>query len=411
MAAQGAYSVSQVNQYIKCMFQEDGFLHSITVAGEVGSCKDHSSGHLYFTLKDGAAAIACVMFAGSRKTGLSFPLTEGQSVEVSGSIEVFERDGRYQLYARRIRMAGVGLLYEEYHRRKREMEARGWFDPARKKPIPAYAQRIGVVTAATGAAIRDIIQVARRRNPYVDIWLSPATVQGEEAPASIAAALYRLYRAAPDVIILGRGGGSLEDLMAFNSMEVGEAIAASPIPLITAIGHETDTTLADFVSDMRAPTPSAAAQLAVFDLALLEEALAALGRSLDKSIERRLLQARNAMQRLSSRWESKSPMARLREKKFQKMLLEERWERAMARRLEAAKNRLGLLAARMEACSPLARLDKGYAYVENVRGRGLKRLEDVALGENIFVHLRDGRICARVEQITPGDLVEGCGDE
>ena len=252
------YTVAQVNAYIKNMFTQDFLLHAITVRGEVSNCKYHSSGHVYFTLKDSAGAIACVMFAGSRK-GLSFRMEDGQQVQVTGTVDVYERDGRYQLYARQIERDGEGKLYERFAELKRKLEELGMFSPEYKQEIPKYIHTLGIVTAPTGAAVRDIINISTRRNPYIQIILYPAIVQGDQAAASIVRGIEVLTKRAVDVIIVGRGGGSIEDLWAFNEEEVAEAIFNCPIPIISAVGHETDTTIADYVADMRAPTPSAAA--------------------------------------------------------------------------------------------------------------------------------------------------------
>ena len=259
------YTVSQVNNYIKNMFTQDFMLNRIAVQGEVSNCKYHSSGHLYFSLKDGGGAIACVMFAGQRK-GLAFSMKNGDRVVVNGSVSVYERDGRYQLYAREIRLEGEGALYEQFLALKRQLEEMGMFAPEYKRPIPSYIRRLGVVTAPTGAAIQDIRNIAGRRNPYVQIILYPALVQGEGAASSIVRGIEALDELGVDVIIVGRGGGSMEDLWAFNEEPVARAIFQCRTPVISAVGHETDVTIADFAADLRAPTPSAAAELAVFDI-------------------------------------------------------------------------------------------------------------------------------------------------
>ncbi len=245
-------------------------LQSIRVRGEISNCKYHSSGHIYFTLKDAKAAIACVMFAGSR-SGLAFRLQEGQQVVVDGGMDVYERDGKYQLYARAITRDGTGQLYERFEQLKRELAELGMFAEEYKRPIPEIIRTLGVVTAPTGAAVRDIIQIASRRNPYVQMILYPAIVQGDQAVASIINGIHALTAFSVDVIIVGRGGGSIEDLWAFNEREVAQAIFDCPVPIISAVGHETDTTIADFAADLRAPTPSAAAELAVCEFSRLEE--------------------------------------------------------------------------------------------------------------------------------------------
>ena len=258
------YTVKQVNSYIKNMFNQDFMLNRIYVKGEVSNCKYHTSGHIYFSLKDESGTIACIMFAGSR-SGLSFRMQEGQQVIVLGYISVYERDGRYQLYAREIVRDGAGALYEKFEALKKELAEMGMFAPEYKQPIPAYARTVGIVTAPTGAAVRDIINIAHRRNPFVQLILYPALVQGEEAPQSIVRGIRALETYGVDVMIVGRGGGSMEDLWAFNEECVARAVFECSVPVISAVGHETDTTIIDFVADLRAPTPSAAAELAVYE--------------------------------------------------------------------------------------------------------------------------------------------------
>lgn len=257
------YTVEQVNRYIKNMFDQDFMLNRIYVKGEVSNCKYHPKGHIYFSLKDESGTISCILFAGSRG-GIAFRMQDGQQVVVSGTVTTYERDGKYQLYAKEIILDGAGLLAQRFQELKEELEEMGMFDAGYKRPVPMYAQRIGIVTAPTGAAIRDIIHIAKRRNPYVQLIISPALVQGEGAKESIVKAIKRLEMQDVDVIIVGRGGGSMEDLWAFNEEEVARAIFECPIPVISAVGHETDTTIADYVADLRAPTPSAAAELSVY---------------------------------------------------------------------------------------------------------------------------------------------------
>ena len=284
------YSVGQVNTYIQNMFAQDFMLHQISIKGEVSNCKYHSSGHIYFTLKDQTGTIAAVMFSRYRR-GLAFQMKEGDKVVVTGSVEVYERDGKYQLYAREIELEGAGNLYLKFEALKRELEEMGMFDAAYKKPIPRYATRIGIVTAPTGAAIQDIRNIAARRNPYVQLILYPALVQGDGAAASIVRGIHALDVLGVDVIIVGRGGGSIEDLWAFNEEEVARAIFACNTPVISAVGHQTDTTISDYVADLRAPTPSAAAELAVFEvdrvLDMLQNGRELLMRRLQQQIEKK----------------------------------------------------------------------------------------------------------------------------
>ena len=266
------YTVGQVNNYIKRMFNQDFALNNIYIKGEVSNCKYHTSGHIYFTLKDRTGVISAIMFAGNR-SGLKFKMEEGQKVVVLGSVSVYERDGKYQIYAKEIILEGAGLLYQRFEQLKVELEEMGLFDPMYKKPIPRYATRIGICTAQTGAAIQDIINITTRRNPYVQLYLYPCLVQGADAAKDIVNGIRCLDSMNLDTIIVGRGGGSIEDLWAFNEKIVAEAIFNCNTPIISAVGHETDTTIADYVSDRRAPTPSAAAELAVFDYMEFENKL------------------------------------------------------------------------------------------------------------------------------------------
>ena len=267
------YSVGQVNTYIRNMFAQDFMMQRISIKGEVSNCKYHTSGHIYFTLKDEVGTINAIMFAGNRK-GLSFPMKEGDKVIATGFVEVYERDGKYQLYAREIELDGAGNLYLKFEALKHELEEMGMFAAEYKKPIPKYAMRIGVVTAPTGAAVRDIQNIAGRRNPFVQLILYPALVQGDGAVESIVNGIHALDMLGLDVLIVGRGGGSIEDLWAFNEESVARAIFECETPVISAVGHETDTTIADYVADLRAPTPSAAAELAVFDYYAVKEQMA-----------------------------------------------------------------------------------------------------------------------------------------
>ncbi len=295
MEIRNVVTVGQLNSYIKNMFTQDYLLQRIFVKGEVSNCKYHSSGHIYFTLKDSRGTISCVMFAGSR-SGLSFRMSEGQQVIVGGTVDVYERDGKYQLYAKQIMLDGSGQLYERFEMLKRELEESGMFAREYKQPIPRFIRTLGVVTADTGAAVRDIIQVAGRRNPYVQIILYPAIVQGEAAVGSIVRGIRALEALGVDVMIVGRGGGSIEDLWAFNEREVAQAVFDCSVPVISAVGHETDTTIIDFVSDLRAPTPSAAAELAVTDirevLGELEGRKDALARLMQRRIQEKRMKAR-----------------------------------------------------------------------------------------------------------------------
>ncbi len=392
---QNIYTVAQINSYIKNMFTQDYMLQSIMVKGEVSNCKYHSSGHIYFTLKDAKGTIACVMFA-SYRNGMDFQMREGQQVVVGGSVDVYERDGKYQLYARQIQLDGAGALYERYERLKLELEERGMFAPQYKQPIPGYIRTLGVVTAATGAAVRDIMNIAGRRNPYVQIILYPAIVQGDAAPASIVNGIHALERMDVDVIIVGRGGGSIEDLWAFNEEVVAQAIFDCPVPVISAVGHETDTTIADFVADLRAPTPSAAAELAVYDIGHLEDRLEEYACTLQHMCRKVIRHYRQEVEQYSVRMRYLSPLNTIRTKRTQALSLEERLQNLMERRLRDGRHRLALYVEQMKGLSPLDKLNQGYAYVADDTGRTLTSVGQVDVGDRMTVYVKDGSLQAQV---------------
>ena len=405
----GVYSVSQVNGYIRNMFEQDFVLNRISVRGEVSNCKYHSTGHLYFTMKDHGGAIACVMFASSRKR-TDPKLEEGMQVICDGSIRIYERDGKYQLYVSRITREGTGELFRIFEERKRELEEMGMFSPDYKKPIPPYGMKIGVVTAETGAAIHDIINVASRRNPYVQLILSPAQVQGEGAAESIAAAIRRLDAAGTDCMIVGRGGGSIEDLWAFNEEVVARAIFYCDTPVISAVGHETDFTIADFVADLRAPTPSAAAELAVFDYARLEETLLGHTDHLDMLMARKLELVKGRLEQNTLRLKRMHPGARLDRNRRQAEHLKEQLKGFMDRILTDRKHRLELAAGMLEARSPLSRLTGGFAYVAGADGRPVGSVGELNVGAPVSLRFRDGRAEAEITGVTPENVpsTESC---
>lgn len=392
------YSVGQVNTYIKNMFAQDFMLHHISVKGEVSNCKYHSSGHIYFTLKDSTGTIQAVMFAGNRR-GLRFQMKEGDNVVVTGSIEVYERDGKYQLYAREIALEGAGDLYQKYEALKRELEEMGMFAPEYKQSIPKYAKTVGIVTAPTGAAIQDIRNIAGRRNPYVQLILYPALVQGEGAVASIVQGIQAMESLQPDVLIVGRGGGSIEDLWAFNEEAVARAIFECSIPVISAVGHETDTTIADFVADLRAPTPSAAAELAVFDIQSFYEKLAHEKMQMNRRMEARLERAKQKEEYLAKQLQLLSPENQINSKRQYAMDLEERLGQLMQRTLRENQHRLELLAGALDGLSPAKKLSQGYSVVRNRQGKNIRKTEDVKTGETLQIHVTDGSIEAEVTAV------------
>ena len=389
------YTVRQVNSYIKNMFAQDFMLNRIYVKGEVSNLKYHTSGHIYFSLKDESGTIACVMFAGSR-SGLSFRMEEGQQIIVLGVVDVYARDGKYQLYARKIVRDGVGLLYERFELLKKELQEMGMFAPEYKQKIPKYIRRLGVVTAPTGAAVRDIINITKRRNPFVQIILYPALVQGEGASESIVKGIHALEAEKVDVMIVGRGGGSMEDLWAFNEEAVARAVFDCSVPVISAVGHETDTTIIDFVADLRAPTPSAAAELAVYDFMEMKKNLKLREERLLHFMQLILERKRQKLEQYSLRMRAYHPQQRLNEQRQFAADAENRLRREMMRRLEQEKYRLGLMAERLKGLSPLEKLSQGYAYVENSSGANVRTVSNVKQGEQITVYVTNGRIRAEV---------------
>lgn len=401
------------------MFSQDFLLRRLSVKGEVSNCKYHTSGHIYFTLKDRGGTLAAVMFAGQRR-GLQFRLEEGQQVVVKGTVDVYERDGKYQLYAQEIELAGRGDLYVKFEKLLRELEEMGMFDAQYKRPIPKYAKRVGIVTAPTGAAVRDIINISKRRNPYVQLVLYPALVQGEGAKDSIVHGIQTLDAMGLDVLIVGRGGGSIEDLWAFNEEAVARAIFACETPVISAVGHETDVTIADYVADLRAPTPSAAAELAVFDHGQFLADLEARKRKLDREMGFFLDSVKGRLKRDELKIRIHHPQRIINEKRQRladiedvmnrrlgKMLDDSRrgvtmkadtLERIMERRLEQDKKRLALASGKLWGLSPLKKLGQGYGFVTDESGARLASVKQAPVGSKIHVQVADGKLTASVEK-------------
>ena len=377
------YSVGQVNTYIKNMFAQDFMLMRISVKGEVSNCKYHSSGHIYFTIKDASGTLNAIMFAGNRR-GLTFPMKEGDKVIVTGSVEVYERDGKYQLYAREISLDGAGNLYLKFEALKRELEEMGMFAPEYKKPVPAYVRKVGIVTAPTGAAVQDIRNIASRRNPYVQLILYPALVQGEGAAASIVNGIHALDALGVDVIIVGRGGGSIEDLWAFNEEIVARAIFECETPVISAVGHE---------------TASAAAELAVYDYRTVNVQMEAYQRRMDQLLFQKLETARLHIEKYQTRIKYLSPEIRLRENRKYAIDLEETITRRLEQILTDRKHRFALLSERMDGVSPLKKLSQGYAYVQDVQGKTLTDANQVKTGDAIRIHLLNGQLKASVTEV------------
>jgi len=415
----GVYSVTQVNSYIKNMFTEDFLLRRISVKGEVSNCKYHTSGHIYFTLKDSKGTLSAVMFAGQRR-GLKFHMAEGQQVVVKGTVDVYERDGRYQLYASEIELSGRGDLYVQYEKLLRELEEMGMFAAQYKRPVPRYAKTVGIVTAPTGAAIRDIINISRRRNPYVQLILYPALVQGEGAKDSIVRGIKTLDAMGLDVLIVGRGGGSIEDLWAFNEEVVARAIFSCDTPVISAVGHETDVTIADYVADLRAPTPSAAAELAVFDYVRFQADLLARRQKLLREMGFFLDQVKGRQKQAELKIKLHHPRHVIREKRQRLADLEDTLNRritdlimedrrktgsrkewlasAMNQRMEQDKKRLALISGKIWGLSPLKKLSQGYGFVTDGDGNRVESVKQTPPGCEIAVQVVDGKLRARVEE-------------
>lgn len=391
-------TVSQINRYIANLFKQDYTLSGIQVKGEISGCKYHYSGHIYFTLKDAGAAISCVMFSSQRK-GLDFTLEDGQSVIVTGQISVFERDGRYQLYARSIAQDGVGRLYEEYEKLKKRLLAEGLFDEQRKKPIPRYASKIGVVTAETGAVIQDICNVTYRRNPYVQLYLYPAKVQGEGAAQTVIEGIHYFEQTVVDTIIIGRGGGSVEDLWCFNDEVLARVIADCTKPIISAVGHETDTTISDYAADLRAPTPSAAAELAVYSWREMEIGLREYRNDLRQAMHQILKVRKLELQKYMVLLQHVSPEDILRQKRLVLADSQERLQRLMEKRLTDAKHRLALYAEEMKGLSPLQKLQSGYTYTADEAGNHIDSVQSLEKGQHLTLTFADGQADVTVDEI------------
>ena len=389
------FSVGQINRYVKNMFTQDFILQKIYVKGEVSNCKYHTSGHIYFSLKDETGVLSCVMFAGHRR-GLAFRMKDGDRVVVGGAVDVYERDGRYQLYAKEISLEGAGALYERFLALKTELEEMGMFAQEYKQPIPAFIHRLGVVTAPTGAAVQDIRNISLRRDPYLQIILYPALVQGEGAADSIVRGIHMLDQAEVDVIIVGRGGGSIEDLWAFNEEKVARAIFECRTPIISAVGHETDFTIADYVADLRASTPSAAAELAVADFRQILQNIAGLRDRMQKAMQRRAELGRAQLMQYQMRFQYLNPEAKLRDNRQRLADLDELLRRAMKNRIAEERHMLGIYLERYRGLSPLYKLNQGYSFVSDREGNGIISTKQVHSGDLLEISVTDGVIEAEV---------------
>ena len=400
------YSVGQVNQYIKNMFAQDYLLHDISIRGEVSNCKYHSTGHIYFTLKEEGAAIACVLFATYKRT-LSFRLEDGNKVIVRGSVESYVRDGKYQIYVKSVERDGEGDLFLAFEELKKKLSAQGMFDEEYKRPIPELVSRVGIVTAPTGAAIRDIISVSKRRNPYIELIIAPAIVQGEEAPASIVAGIEQLEKYGVDVIIVGRGGGSMEDLWGFNDEMVAHAIFQCEVPVISAVGHETDFTIADFVSDLRAPTPSAAAELAVCDIEELFSRIASYEQMLQRRMQEHLRIMKMKLSFYSDRLHRSAPLSKVKEQRMELVHYEERLQTEILQVISHKRKQMELYIERMKAQSPLEKLSSGMAYVSGKDGVRCSGVSGLSEGDELLLRMKDGVAEVSVLSVDKGVKLNG----
>ena len=397
-----AWTVSQLTRYLQALVHSQEALQNLWVRGEVSTVSRPASGHVYFTLKDERAQIRCVVWR-EDVDGLEVQPEQGRAVEVHGYLDIYGPRGTYQLYVDQIRPLGEGVLFQAFLRLKARLEAEGLFAAHRKQPLPPFPRVIGVVTSLTGAALRDILNTLRRRYPLVEVWLAPTLVQGEEAPRQVVAALERVIRASPDVIILARGGGSLEDLWAFNDERVVRAVAESPIPVVTGVGHETDFTLVDFAADRRAPTPTGAAEMATPDREELIRHLDHLRARLARAMERVIRFQEQVLLGWNRRLNQVSPVYTLRQERLRLDELSRRMTQAILHRLERERLRLSGWEQRLHGLDPKAPLRRGYAWVLDERGRLVREAAQVHVGERVHVHLYRGRLVTRVEDVHPDE--------
>lgn len=393
------YSVEQVNNYIKNMFDSDFLLNNINVSGEVSNCKYHSSGHIYFTLKDASGTLSAIMFAGSRRTGLDFKLEDGMKVVCTGNVSVFEAAGKYQIYVKQIKKEGSGELYKRFLMLKEKLNEMGLFDKMYKKPIPKNIKKLGIVTARTGAAVHDIVSVSRRRNPGIELVLFPAKVQGEGAAESVCLGIEMLDAMGVDTIIVGRGGGSIEDLWAFNEEMVVRTVFNCDTPIISAVGHETDFTIIDFVSDMRAPTPSAAAELAVDNVSESIRQLSDYKYNLDSMIDTKINNYRERLNNYLFAINKLSPNNILNNKRIILDDISDRLNLYINSIMERKRAEFKLLVARLNALSPLTKLESGYSYVESLDGKNISSVTEVSRGDKIKIYVKDGLINTTVTDV------------
>ncbi len=412
MELEAALTVSQVNRYLKDLMDGDPVLSSVAVEGEISNFKrQYPSGHLYFSLKDAEGQLRCVMFRSSAET-LSFDPKDGDAVRAYGRISVYPRDGSYQLYCFRVVRSGAGALWEQYEKLKKKLTDEGLFDPARKRSLPAFPKAVGVITSRTGAAVRDMISILKRRCPSVQIVFCAASVQGAEAPGELRAALRRMQEEGEvEVILIGRGGGSAEDLWAFNDEALCRDIAGSRIPVISCVGHETDFTLADFAADCRAPTPSAAAELAVPDAQTLMRQIASERSRLFCSLESKLADRRQWLDSLAGRPVLTSPTAPIEARRADLAHREQTLREAIRRIQNGKATRFSELSASLAALDPLSVLSRGYSFAADDKGKTVMRAKDVVPGETLLLRFCDGTVKAKAEEIKILEENRNAGNE
>ena len=394
--AQQVLSITQINEYIRGKMDSDALLNQVAVRGEISNYKMYPSGHHYFTLKDESAALKCVMFKGNAMR-LRFRPENGMQVIAMGKISVYPRDGAYQLYCSAMAMDGVGDLYAAFEQLKKKLAAQGLFDPAHKKPLPKYPGTIGIITSSAGAAVHDMLRILRKRYPLTQVRLLPVRVQGVEAPGEIAAAIrYANFYKLADLLIVGRGGGSIEDLWAFNDERVASAIYESEIPVISAVGHEPDVTISDYVADLRAATPSNAAELAVPDRDALMENLDSMSAAMATALARQLKSARQHLDTLSKSPALRSPTGYLEQKEKSLELLKNRLISGENQIISRNNQRYIALTAKLDAMSPLKVLTRGYAMAQTDDGTVLRSVQQIQLGERVNIRVSDGTLSATV---------------
>ncbi|WP_044934822.1 exodeoxyribonuclease VII large subunit [Pseudobutyrivibrio sp. LB2011] len=394
------YSVSQINTYIERMFSDDFMLGNLSLSGEVSNCKYNHTGHIYFTLKDDKSSISCVMFAGKRAKGLKFNMKDGDQIVVTGYVGIYAAAGRYQVYANEIELAGVGDLYQRFEALKQELEESGMFDAMYKKPLPSHAMRIGIITAPTGAAVHDIIRVSKTRNPFVELILYPAQVQGEGAVPSIISGINCLDELNLDVIILGRGGGSIEDLWAFNEEPVARAIFKASTPIISAVGHETDFTIADFVADKRAATPSQAAELANFVYEDFARTVERYSDRLNSTLDYKLSSITSQLENYKLRLQSLRPENKIKANQDKLNHLYERLNSLMNAKIERYESRLIAASGRLDGLSPAKRLASGFGYVTGPDGKKVDSVSNLSVGDSLSIRVKDGMLESQITSIS-----------